>query len=106
MQNIKKKVGNQIMKEVKLNKQMQSVYKHYLRSINGSDLYDCYHKPSYNKMLAMEYCEDLCNKYDGTDLTIIGYNSMQFSVGFLFYKDGKNYFAYITKTYDRFCCID
>ena len=94
------------MQEVKFNKQMQSVYKHYLRSINGSDLYDCYHKPSYNKMLAMEYCEDLCNKYNGTDLTIIGYNSMQFSVGFLFYKDGKNYFAYITKTYDRFCCID
>ena len=94
------------MQRVKFNKQMQCAYKHYLQSNNGNNLYNCYNKPSCNKIRAMQYCEDLCTKYNGTDLTIIGYNCMQFSVGFLFYEDGKNYFAYITKDYDRFCCID
>lgn len=94
------------MQEVKFNKLMQGAYNHYLRSNNGSNLYYCYGKPSDNKFKAMEYCEDLMKEYNGHYLRIIGYNSMQFSVGFLFYKDGKNYFAYITKSHDRFCCID
>ena len=85
---------------------MQDAYNNYLRSNNGSNLYYCYDKPSYNKVRAMQYCEDLMNEYNGTNLAIIGYNTTQFSVGFLFDKDGKNYFAYITKSHDRFCCID
>ncbi len=94
------------MQEVKFNKQMQDVFHRYLKTYNGSDLYNCYDKPSINKIRAMQYCEDLCTKYNGHHLTIIGYNLMQFSVGFLFEQDGRNYFAYITKNYDRFCCID
>ena len=94
------------MKKVNFNKQMQSIYKQYLHSTNGSNLYNCYDKPSCAKINAMKYCENLCNEYNGYDLTIIGYNCMQFSVGFMYYKDGHNYFVYITKSNDRLCCID
>ena len=94
------------MKKVNFNKQMQSIYKQYLHSTKGSNLYDCYDKPSCAKINAMKYCENLCNEYNGYDLTIIGYNCMQFSVGFMCYKDGYNYFVYITKSCDRICCID
>lgn len=94
------------MQQVNFNKQMQSVYKQYLHSTNGSSLYNCYNKPSYAKQKAMEYCENLCKEHNGYDLTIIGYNCMTFSVGFMYYKDNHNYFVYITKAYDRVCCID
>lgn len=93
------------MKKVNYNKQMQRVYKRYLYSDLGNDLYNCYDNPSHAKRKAMEYCENLCNEYNGYDLTIIGYNSMTFSVGFLFYRDDKTYFAYITRDYNRYCEI-
>ena len=35
------------MKKVNFNKQMQSIYKQYLHSTKGSNLYNCYDKPNY-----------------------------------------------------------
>ena len=69
-------------------------------------LEDCYNNASCNKYQAMEYCKNLMNKYNGHNLKIIGYNCMQFSVGFEFVENGSLCFAFITKDYDRYCVID
>lgn len=92
------------MKEIKFNKQMQQTYSRYLKCETNDNLYNYYTKPSYAKIKAMEYCKKLCRDLHGYNLRIIGYNSMQFSVGFEFYNEnGVLCFAYITKDYDRFC---
>lgn len=93
------------MKKVKFNKQMQNAYKRYLTSRYYNNLYNCYNNPSYNKVRALEYCNELCNELNGYNLKIIGYNCTQFSVGFTFEQDDKLCFGYITKDYDRFCEI-
>lgn len=86
------------MKETKYN---NDIYRKYLKS-SDTQLFDCYDKPSQAKHKAYEYCLDLFSKYDGSDFRIIGYNTSQFSVGFMFEKDNKNYLAYITKDNDRY----
>jgi hypothetical protein len=95
------------MKKVSFNKQMRAIYNRYLTSNYGDNLYKCYDRPSENKFLAMRYCEQLCDEYNGVMLSIIGYNCMQFSVGFEFTNEnGENCFAYITKDHNRYCVID
>lgn len=93
------------MTEVTFNKQMQSAYNRYLHSRYYNNIYNCYAKPSFYKIKALEYCNDLCRQLKGYDLKIIGYNCMQFSVGFHFEKNDCLYFAYITKDYNKFCKI-
>lgn len=93
------------MQQVKFNKQMQQTYKHYLNSRYYNNLYNCYAKPSYHKIKALEYCNELCKKLNGYNLKIISYNCMKFSVGFQFIQDDILCFAYITKDYDRYCEI-
>lgn len=85
----------------KLGKQYLGAYNMYNRS-NMYNLYDLYNNPSCYKHQAYNYCKDLMYKLNGHDLKILGGNCMTFSVGFLFENDGKQCFAYITKTYDRF----
>ena len=93
------------MQQVNFNKQMQSAYKRYLTSKYYNNLYNCYTNPSYNKVKALEYCNQLRNSKNGFDLKIIGYNCMQFSVGFQFIENNKLCFAYITKDHSKFCEI-
>ena len=93
------------MKKVKFNNQMQSIYNCYKNSRYSDNLYDCYTKPSYAKFNAMEYCKKLCNQYNGYNLKIIGYNCMQFSVGFECMQDNELCFVYITKSYDRITIV-
>lgn len=93
------------MKKVNFNKQMQQTYSKYLICETNDNLYNYYAKPSCNKIRAMEYCKNLCRTLHGYNLRVIGYNCMQFSVGFEFYENDKLCFAYITKDYDRFCEI-
>lgn len=56
-------------------------YHNYKRSYNY-DLYDAYEKPSYAKVRAWRYCVELCERYNGRGLKIVGYNAQTFSVGF------------------------
>ena len=50
--------------------------------VDGYTLYNVYDRPSYMKVKAWEYCKNLCRKYHGTNLHIIGHNSCFFSVSF------------------------
>lgn len=82
-------------------KQIKNAYKQFLKSCNYS-LYDCYGNFSRAKENAFKYCLNLVNKYNGIHYKIIGFNSMQFSFGFVGEIDGQKAFFYITKDYDRF----
>ena len=59
---------------------------------DGYSLYEVYDRPSYRKEKAWGYCKDLCRKYNGTNLHIVGHNSSFFSVSF----DIGDKVAYIT----------
>ena len=93
------------MKKVNFNKQMQSIYNQYKNSRYSDNLYDCYNQPSWNKVNAMVYCRKLCDQYNGYNLKIIGFNNMQFSVGFECMQDNELCFVYITKSYDRIATV-
>lgn len=93
------------MKKVNFTKDMKNAYIRYLHSKYDNNLYNCYDKPSYNKVRALEYCNQLMRDKNGFSLKIIGYNCMQFSVGFQFIENDKQCFAYITKSYDKYCEI-
>lgn len=70
------------------------------------NLYSCYNTVSDSKESAYDYCLRLMDKYNGTDLRIIGYNTFTFSVGFIGEYEGRKAFFYITADYDRFMYID
>lgn len=95
------------MQTIKLNKQMQRAMHNHKMS-NLYTLRDCYNNYSYAKERAYQYCRDLCDKYNGYDFSIIGYNCMNFSVGFYYKNENDNTirFVYITKNYDRECIVD
>lgn len=93
------------MQEIKMNKKYNGVYNSYLKSRMYA-LHQLYKSYSYHKAQAFDYCVDLCNKLNGYNLKIIGGNSMSFSVGFMFKKDNIEYFAYITKDYNRIMKIE
>lgn len=94
------------MIQLNFNKQMQSAYNHYKRSKHSDNLLECYNNPSWYKINAMVYCRKLCEKYNGYNLKIIGYNCMQFSVGFECMINNKKHFAYITKNNEKICCVE
>ena len=50
--------------------------------VDGYELYDVYNKPSREKQEAWEYCKDLCKKYNGTNLHIVGHNVFAFAAAF------------------------
>lgn len=67
------------------------------------NIFQAYKEPSSAKINAFEYCERLCEKYNGYGLKIVSKNTFQFSVGFLFDDDNEQtYFCYITANYDRY----
>lgn len=74
-------------------------YSAYKRSTTYS-LDSAYGTYSSAKARAWRYCEDLMQKYDGHGLKVIGYNCHTFSAGFMFEKDGKTMFMYITHARD------
>ena len=74
--------------------------------VNYSDIYWCYERPSYYKVKAYDYCQELrakvC-KIEGVDLFssgIVSFNKMQFSYVINFMYQGKRYSYYITKDYN------
>ena len=94
-----------MLKLVKANKQFRGVYKSYKWS-DMYDLDDLYINASIYKHRAYNYCRELYSKYNGYDFKIIGGNCMSFSVGFKFIENGIEYFAYITRDYNRKIAID
>lgn len=90
---------------VKKNKMMRSIYRRWDR-MEYRNLYDCYGRPSPNKVKAYKDCIDLQTKYSGSGLKIIGYNCNTFSVGFVGKYFGRDAFFYITKDYDRVMYLD
>jgi hypothetical protein len=93
------------MNLTRANKQFKNVYGSYKRS-DYYTLNDLYNNASYYKQKAYNYCRDLYHKLNGHDFKIIGGNCMTFSVGFTFFENGVEYFAYITKDYDRKFLVD
>lgn len=88
-----------------MNARMRRAYDNYKRSYNY-DLWDVYTTFSRAKRDAWEYCENLCYKYNGHGLKVIGANTMQFTAGFEYEDDGKPMFMYITKASDTSAEID
>lgn len=90
------------LKEFTMVKKGTRQYEHIKNDVFAcySDLWDCYNSYSHSKAKALIYCENLCNNYNGYANGIYSYNSMQFSYTFKFKLDGKEYKAYITKTYN------
>lgn len=79
-------------------KQAQKMVGAYKRSDIVS-IYEAYGRPSGRKVSAMEDCRELCKSLGGRGLVITGAGSSFFSVGFVFEKDGQDYLAYITPSY-------
>lgn len=94
----------EIKKGVNL-KMMHAKYDEYLES-DTMFLWQCYDNYSWEKAKAFEYCEELQKKYDGFGGRIISFNLNMFTYGFMFEKENKKYFAYITKNHDRFCEVE
>lgn len=92
-------------------KNIKNQFERYSKSTTYN-LQDCYTNFSHRKNMAMKYCIDLMEKYNGYGLKIIGYNSQCFSVGFIANipdeKTGeiKKAFCYITRDYDRYIFMD
>ena len=64
-------------------------------------LHQLYKTFSHKKVKAWEYCLEVIQALDGTNIRLSG-NSNQFSVSFLFYMNGIEYIGYITKSYNRY----
>ena len=58
-----------------------NAYRAYKHS-NAYDLYDVYGSFSRAKANAWRYCQELCDRYGGMGLKIVGANSQTFSIGF------------------------
>lgn len=73
---------------------------------NYSGLYWCYERPSYYKVKAFDYCENLLyklNRIEGVNIYnygIVSYCKMQFTYAINFTYQGKKYCYYITKCYN------
>lgn len=74
------------------------------RNFCYDDIFDAYDKPSRDKILAWEYCKNLCERLNGWNLIISSKNTYQFSAVFEFvdYETGVLSVAYITRDYDSF----
>lgn len=75
-----------------MNKRDLRFIKEYRNSYNYS-IYDCYSKPSENKVLAYEETRNYMESIGGKGYRILSYNTYSFTCGFMF----KNYLCIITK---------
>ena len=95
-------------------KELRMIFKAYKRyqtlynKCNLKTITQYYKYPSDAKIQAWEYCVDLKEKLYGRNLTVISGNSHIFTAGFTFDRlaQNKEYFAYITKSYDYMCSLD
>ena len=76
-----------------MNKKYQGLLDSHERS-HKYDLWDCYGHFSYWKARAYDNCKQLCEKLNGYDFKIIGYNTCMFSIGFYYRKGNQLMFHY------------
>lgn len=87
---------------------MKSAYNRWCNS-SDDNIFKAYDSPSMKKIEAWEYCEDVCKRYNGHDLRVIGHSCYKFTAGFIGEKEDKetggvkDIFVFITDCYDR--CI-
>lgn len=68
----------------------QSTYKHF-------DVINFYDKPSHKKIRAEYFIKEKMSKCGGSGYRIIGGNCHQFTCGWTYKKDNKNYFVFETR---------
>ena len=94
----------ELNKETKKAKQLINQYNYYKNDNYNRNIYDLYKNPSYAKLRACMYCEDLQKKYEGYSGLVLGGNCSYFSYGFLFDEytsEGiKTYLCYLTYAND------
>lgn len=78
-----------------MNKRQQQIFDNYCQS-NLRTLRDCYGSYSYAKETAYEACMYRCYKQQGSNMRIISFNSMQFTIGWIFQVNNERYFHYET----------
>ena len=83
-----------------MTKRNQGIVKSYERS-EKSNLNQCYGRFSKAKADAWEYCKELCKSKDGSGLKILSANVYQFTAGFKYEENGKQYLMYISKSENR-----
>lgn len=88
-----------------MNARMENAYRSYNYS-NMFELWDAYGRCSQSKRNAWEYCKALMNEKNGYGLKVISANTFQFTAGFEYEENGKNMFAYITKSSDTFAEVE
>ena len=71
-----------------------------------SQIYGLYKTISPAKLDAVDYCEELCKKYNGEDLRYFSATCWTFAAGFVFKENGKKCFCWITRDYDRYTEIE
>lgn len=82
----------------------RDAYDRYLKS-TACSLYDVYDSYSDAKAQAYDHCRQLMKDLNGHDFRIVSYNIMQFTAGFRFEHECKEWFCYITRDYNRVCLI-
>lgn len=78
----------------------QELIRSYLNALKNKQTYirSVYKNPSSEKMRAWATCMfDYYYKLAGKDIAIVSANKYQFNVMFKFKKNGRDYYAYITK---------
>ena len=90
------------MTERQQERQARISYPNY-RMSKYTDLYSAYGRCSAKKREAWEYCKNLCEKYNGEGLRVIGRNAHRFSAGFEYTdsQTGDKMFMYISPNYDQ-----
>jgi len=73
----------------------------YNYSTNYS-IYDAYERPSRKKVNAWDYCKKLCEKYKGSNLKVVSFNTFIFTAGFTFTdpETKEEMYMHITPTYN------
>lgn len=79
--------------------QAKKFYRNFINS-HCCDIFEAYARPSYRKIKAFKYCEDLEKQYNGHGLRITGYNTCTFSAAFIGVVEDKPHLFYITPSYD------
>ena len=87
--------ANTTQGEIYMTKKQQALWEQYKRA-NKRGLHECYYNPSSAKCLAYNAIAALCWELDGWDIRIPSYNTMMFTMAFLYNKDGKTMLHYET----------
>lgn len=84
-----------------MNNKDMSIYRSYMESDLYS-IYECYNKPSIEKVSIYNYWRAECNKLHGNDFRIVSYNKYVFTLAFKV----KDAILYVTPTQVKWILLD